>query len=438
MTENLRENDTRGLWARSARGLSAFLRARNGAVAMVVAFSLPLVIGGVALGVDVGVWYHMKRDLQTAADAAAIASTWEVARGSSQVNAAATRAVINNGYTADDIAAIEAPPLSGEFASEDAAYVRLASPARLLFVAALTSDPFDIVAEATATTDVGDDQFCVLALDETASNALNISGNVSVDLDCAMASNSSAANAINLAGNAVVSADGLSSSGGIDTGGSVTLTTVSPSVEGMLPHTDPYESLPEPDTSAACTFTTNQQVQNGVNRVFTPGTYCGGITITGGTAHFSAGTYIMKGNDLSINGGTVTSDPAGVFFFFTENASGPTRWANISITGNPSVNLDAPTNGTFEDILFYQDRDAPPASGASGQNNLTGGSGMILDGVMYFPSRRIAYSGGSTAAGCTIVIGATVSLGGNTNINVDCSARPNVDFPTSRIVRLAA
>jgi len=138
-----------------------------------------------------------------------------------------------------------------------------------------------------------------------------------------------------------------------------------------------------------------------------------------------------------VNGGTVTSS-GGVTFFATKSASGPTKWANFSFTGNPTINLSAPASGTYEDILLFQDPDAPPTSGASGQNDLAGGVNMRLDGVVYIPTRLLHYSGGSAASGCTVLIGSEVTFSGTSDVRVDCSGRPDMKFPAARFVRLAA
>ena len=429
----------RGWLGAAARWARRLGRDRRGAVAMIIALSVPVLFGALGLGIDAGVWYHAKRDLQSAADAAAIAATHEVARnhGNTEITAAAQTAVDKNGYPASVIISVEAPPTSGEFAGEDAAAVQLASPAQLLFLGALSMEEFDIAANATAITDIGNADFCVMALNGTAPKALDISGSVTVDLDCAMASNSNASDSVYFNGDADITTDYISSAGGIQEGGSVTMVSRAPSLEGVLPHYDPYEDLAEPSTIAPCDQTTEVKVQNGDNVVLSPGVYCKGITVTGGNLTFSPGTYVMRGGDFTVNGGTVSSS-GGVTFFATESASGPSKWANFNFTGNPDIDLSAPTSGTYEDILFYQDPDAPPVSGANGQNDLTGGSNMRLDGVIYLPTRTLHYSGGAGSAGCTVLIGSKVVFSGTSDIRVDCSSRPDMEFPASRFVRLAA
>ena len=64
----------RPIWAR-------FWRDRRGAVAVAVAVLLPVLIGFAGLGVEVGWWFWIQRQNQSAADAAAISAALEIAEG---------------------------------------------------------------------------------------------------------------------------------------------------------------------------------------------------------------------------------------------------------------------------------------------------------------------------------------------------------------------
>jgi len=74
------------LWVR-------FARDRQGAVALAVAVLLPVLIGFAGIGVEVGMWFAVQRQNQSAADAAAISAALEYA------------AQIENGVTTNPAAA---------------------------------------------------------------------------------------------------------------------------------------------------------------------------------------------------------------------------------------------------------------------------------------------------------------------------------------------
>ena len=90
--ERLLRSAMRQVW-RDERGVSAIM----------VALSLTVLVGLAGLGVETGLWYSIKRQNQSAADAAAISAAYEVLAGNTSVTTnltpAATRAATQNGYT---------------------------------------------------------------------------------------------------------------------------------------------------------------------------------------------------------------------------------------------------------------------------------------------------------------------------------------------------
>ena len=72
--------------------LRQFSSDRRANTAIMFALSLPILVGMSGLGVETGYWYFKQRELQTAADVAAIAGAVEKRSGKSsgQITAAAT------------------------------------------------------------------------------------------------------------------------------------------------------------------------------------------------------------------------------------------------------------------------------------------------------------------------------------------------------------
>ena len=68
-----------------------------------MAITLPVLIGFGSLGAETGLWYTIKRQNQSAADAAAISAAYEVIAGKTNLTAdltpAASEAAAQNGYT---------------------------------------------------------------------------------------------------------------------------------------------------------------------------------------------------------------------------------------------------------------------------------------------------------------------------------------------------
>jgi Flp pilus assembly protein TadG len=78
-------------------------RDERGVSAIMVALSLTVLVGFAGLGVETGLWYSIKRQNQSAADAAALSAAYEILAGNTSLEInltpAATRAATQNGYT---------------------------------------------------------------------------------------------------------------------------------------------------------------------------------------------------------------------------------------------------------------------------------------------------------------------------------------------------
>jgi hypothetical protein len=87
------------------------------------------------------------------------------------------------------------------------------------------------------------------------------------------------------------------------------------------------------------------------------------------------------------------------------------------MAGGATVNLSASTSGPYQGVLIYQDRQDTSSA------NLSGGASQIMNGVLYFPSAPLSYSGGSsTSATATTLVSKTLSLTGNSYIQQAASA----------------
>src|SRR5690242_9536850 len=100
--------------------LKRFPREQYGGALVLVGLSLPVLVGMVALAVDIGLWYKQRRQYQTAADAAAIGAAWQRLKGTSTLTTFATRDATRNGVTASSTVTITVnnPPTSGAYNGE--------------------------------------------------------------------------------------------------------------------------------------------------------------------------------------------------------------------------------------------------------------------------------------------------------------------------------
>jgi Flp pilus assembly protein TadG len=165
--------------------------------------------------------------------------------------------------------------------------------------------------------------------------------------------------------------------------------------------------------SGAYTFCGAVDIAGNSTVTLQPGTYFGGIQITGNASvTFSPGLYILAGGGLTVTGNS-TLTGTGVTFYDT-SASGYS-YAPIDLTGNETANLSAPTSGTDEGFLFFQD---PSVAVGSAGATVVGNSSSTFNGIVYFPTTALTYVGNSGGSGYTILVAYTISMTGNSSFTI--------------------
>jgi len=166
---------------------------------------------------------------------------------------------------------------------------------------------------------------------------------------------------------------------------------------------NPLSSLPALNEttqfgSTACTQTSTYSPTGGTAGspiVILPGIYCGGINLSSGYYQFqTGGVFEMRGNNLSISGGTTTG--TNVMFYFTATTPS-TSTANPTFSINTSnVTFSAPSSGTYKGILFF----ANPTSKTVKQSGnpysqFAAGANPSITGTIYLPTGYLLYTGGA-------------------------------------------
>lgn len=246
---------------------------RCGSILPLTALMLPLIVGMTGVGVDVSMWMSNKRDLQSVADAAAIAAAWEVANNYDNVDLAdiditqdldyhitqdlddvnydsypeyaAYKEAMNNGFDPSK------GTLNIEFGQDDDGLdkisVSVTQEESLYFSAALFHQDVYTGAAAATVVIVPTGDYCMLALDSVVDGAITQSGNVSVIAEqCGIAVNSSSSSALDLKGNVTIDIKDLHIVGDYDASGSVNLDydTLETNASAIP---DPYKDLELPD-----------------------------------------------------------------------------------------------------------------------------------------------------------------------------------------------
>lgn len=384
---------------------------------MMFAAMLPVIVGGLAMGTDIATWYLARRSLQSAVDAAAVATAYNISGTSTQatLQQTANSEMARNGYSnsSNITLTVNYPPASGAYSGNNGAVeVIVSQPQTLAFMGYFLAAKPTVGARAVADRPPAG-QACILALNGTVSSSLSLSGSASINLGCSAAANSTSQSAISLSGSANLTAQNIYTPGNYTTSGSSTLSTSSPPVTGSSPLADPYAGVNVPSIGPC--DQTNFSV-NGGSQILNPGVYCNGFNINGNAnVTLNAGTYIIDRGSFNINGGATLSGTNVTIILTSSTGS---NYATANINGGANVTLSAPTSGTYSGLAFFQDRNAP----SNGSDSFNGGSTMNITGAMYFPDQSLNFSGGNTtgSGSCTEIIASTISFTGNSNINSNC------------------
>jgi len=408
---------------KSIRALfQSFHTAASGNVTVIFAFSLPLVAGGAAFGVEVGGWFYDQVRLQQMADAAAVAAAIENRAGNppAVMLTAATTAATDNGFNAaTDTLTLNTPPVSGSYQNTNSSEVLLARNETRLFTALFNQGTVTVRARAVSTYTTAANA-CVIALDPGASQAVTFSGSSTVKLvGCNVMSDSISTQSIYSQGATTVQVPCLMTAGNVSINAAVSETSCTSPMTQLPPIADPFRNVSEPSVTGSC------QSINGKGSTIQPGRYCGGLSINGATT-FKPGVYIIDGGAFKLNGGaTISGD--GVMIYLANNAT-------VSINGNAKLTLTPPTSGAWSGILFFGSR----SNASSNSVTVNGTADSSLTGAIYFPKQPVSYTGDFAGAnGCTQVIARTVSWSGNSNLAVDCSAYGMSPLPVGGAVKLA-
>jgi Flp pilus assembly protein TadG len=389
----------------------------SGNALLLGAVSLPMLFGAAGLGLDTVQWTLTQRQMQRAADSAAIAGAFartQNANVASQANLSLSRDQMVGLQSAP---IIENAPTSGAYAGDtNAVKVILETQQRLPFSALFMQAAPTIRVEATATA-LSNGEFCVLALENSATVGIRMQGSATVELGCGLATNSVASNAVVASGSSTISASPVSAVGGL-----APSSNYAPGTE-LLPNSirqfDPYAQLPQPEPSDC-----GNELRVGPNQARTVTNTSAGRCFRGmdlrGTVHFEPGVYYIDSGSFSV-GSQATVTGTGVTFVLTSSTAdtNPSSIATASINGGATLQLSGPTSGTYAGVLFYQDRRAPNADG----NRINGNSSSFFQGAFYFPAQGLEFNGTTgMQTECIQIAARRVTFIGNSTITNQCPA----------------
>lgn len=416
--------------------LKAFKRLwndRRGNALIIAGAALPLLVGAAGLATDTIQWALWKRQLQRAADSAALAGVYaKVQNNSGQTAAQAVTADLSdNQHTGINLLSGYPQvtyPTNSSWTNGVA--VELAVQKDLGFSSLFLASAPTVKARATAAT-IATGVYCVVSLIETGQTGILATGNGDLNLGCGMITNSTSLTAAIATGSSEVYATPVAAVGNI--GASDNWNSAE-----LLPFTvkqeDPFGDV-TPDTSS-CGSSPVKLTED--NASLGPGCYSE-IDING-TVTLAPGTYIIDGGDLNFeNKANVTCH--GCTFVLTNSdtsATSPTI-GDVDFNAQAHIDLSAPDDASnpYDGIVIYQDRRAP--SGSSYVNKINGNATSVIEGAFYFPKQQLQINGGAGLDfKCGQFVAYIVEFSGNSDINNTCTGGYGDGAIMGKHVRLVA
>jgi Flp pilus assembly protein TadG len=458
------------------------LKDRRGNVLAIACAAMPLVIGCAGLATDTIEWTLWKRQLQRAADSAAFAGAYDRAAATAGATTNTPTAVCNdlgvNLHTWMNL--IGTAPCTGTVGS----YSSLTYPAnttyvsnqvtvtlriqqRLPFSSLFMSTAPVIQASATAGSVSTGGNPCMLALNSSG-QAIDNSGNATVNAPtCILYSDSAASNSAAAGGTSAIRAKAVAGVGGIASSNNWNVDQYLPYSPTLPdPFAPPSSTAVTPDPSDMKCAGHYETHGGGANAVTTwvyddlsdgtdmaSATYLGsdGLTHTGANCwkSLSVGsnrslTVPANFGPLYVNGGNVQLQGAftcnGCSIVLTNKDTSTTATiGTFSSNAQATNNITAPTSGTYNGIAVYQDRRA-----TGGTDQINGGSGNVISGVVYFPKDTLWLNGtGEAVSLCSMFVANNLKFNGGGDIAISAPTDSTCSgifpgLPSTTIVRLVA
>lgn len=406
------------------------LRDESGQTLLLFTILLPVLCGFAALAIDIGILRYQKEQLQSAADAAAIAGALEISYcgGTSNcavMQAAALQSMSENGYSnvtlntqctgtnsatgitltlnngPCELGSTANDPNYGSTSSVEAVVAK-EEPTYFGRILGIKQTLLSARAEATQ----GDSPYCIYVAAQPAgspqlnlSQAVNINSGGHLTASCGLMDDSNSTTALLADNGAHVQTTENSVVGGVLLNGNGNSVHVDPTPTTNAPALpDPLSYLKPPNNPGGCTSLTN-----GKGGSISSGCYSGININSGNSLTLGPGVYYLTGG-INVGSGASISG-TGVTLYFASGA--------LQMNSGSNLNLVAPTTGPYAGIAYYQD----PAD--TTQIIYDGGSKSALQGALYAPDAQLVINSGGNVAAYTIIdvqsmilnSGAKLSLG---------------------------
>ena len=233
--------------------------------------------------------------------------------------------------------------------------------------------PIHATSAATITTTATANNVCILLVNTTASQSFLVNSgavlnapNCEIDVDSTAGTAGMINSGTTLNVKKVCIKGGATQNGGNNPVVSTGCAAISNPFVNALPQVNP----------GSCNF--NNQTYNSGNVTINPGVYCGWTNFNGsGNLTLNPGLYIIENGGMTFNSSWTVTGSGITFYFVDQNAT-------LQFNGNVTINLSAPSSGTYANILMLE-----PDSLPSSNLPIDGTNGSSIQGLLYLPSRNV-------------------------------------------------
>ncbi len=397
-------------------GVLQRVRRDQGQALVLMAISMPFMLGFVGLAADIGMLEFEKTKVQAAADSAAIAGASEINYGdfASAAQSAASLNGFANGVngatvTVNPSGTTSPSPLYGPYAGQSGYLEVIVTQSQpTVFMRLFNMSAVNVAARAVAT--LGRNPNCIYILQTTGTTLTMSNAGTLTSSSCGLVDDSSSSTAVSVTDAAQVSTSSNEIVGGSYTDNTGSKILPAP-VTGIVPVSDPLAFLSPPSYNASsCTADPGGSYQGGSSYSVGPGsshstTQNGNLVCytsltlgaNGNTVTANPGIYVITGS-LQFSSGTINGGD-GVMFYLVGSGA-------VSFGNGATFNFTAPTSGAYSGVLFYQDRADTQAA------TIEGGASSTMQGILYFPNAALTLGNGSSSTFTTPIIAATLTFYG--------------------------
>src|SRR5580698_178564 len=407
----------------------------SGQMLVLTALCMTVLMGFLALAIDVGVLFHTKRNAQIAADTGAIAGALQekfggtphpqCGRGESGVQCSVQNAVVANGVPAADLVSVNTNPTNGFHTGSGYVETIVSIPNPTYFLSAFRGAKTPLTVTARAVAGMAPSTTCIYVLDPTDPDSLDVGGSITAP-DCGIQVNSDSQSASCDEG-AAVTAPFVHIAGGQNTGGGCEAISTTKVVTGVVPAGDPLSSLTTTltggSTSLLCSLlNTITGLVNAATQLPSALLNIGGLDVQ---------VTCFSGRNVLLSGLTLGNPGSNQLFIFenglqisgnvTINGTLDIAQGVFSQTGQLTINAPNDPTNPLNGIAIYQPGSNTTPCSRTNRNpclKITLGGGTA-NGIIYAPTSTVSIQGAGGIGGIVayqLDVTGPLSLTGNYNL----------------------